>query len=144
MKIKVKKLSDNCILPKKATLGAAGHDVYIPKHIENSWIYPGETAKIELDFAMAIPEGHYMQLVPRSSLHKMGFLIPNSPGIIDSDYRGPAAVLLYNHTDEVKTINSGQRVAQMILCPFKDFEWEEVEELSKTERGEGGFGSTGG
>ena len=95
--------------------------------------------------ALAIPEGYEIQVRPRSGLAlKHGITVPNTPGTIDSDYRGELKVILINHGTEPFAIARGDRVAQLVLAPVVQAAWDEVEELDATERGEGGFGSTGG
>ena len=94
---------------------------------------------------MAIPQGFEIQVRPRSGLaFKHGITVPNTPGTIDSDYRGELKVLLINHGSEAFAISRGDRVAQLVLAPVTQAAWDEVEELDATARGAGGFGSTGG
>ncbi|MEL6487707.1 MAG: dUTP diphosphatase, partial [Pseudomonadota bacterium] len=93
----------------------------------------------------AIPPGFEIQVLPRSGLaFKHGITVPNTPGTIDSDYRGELKVLLINHGPQTFSISRGDRVAQLVLAPVVQAAWDEVEELDATARGEGGFGSTGG
>jgi dUTP pyrophosphatase len=96
-------------------------------------------------FSVAIPPGYEIQVRPRSGLAlKYGITVPNTPGTIDSDYRGEVKVILINHSDDNFPIQRGDRIAQLVLAPVTLARWDEVDELDATMRGEGGFGSTGG
>ncbi|QKG70578.1 dUTP diphosphatase [Erythrobacter mangrovi] len=129
-------------LPAYATPGAAGMDVVAAEAIT---IAPGERHAVATGFAVAIPEGYEIQVRPRSGLAlKHGITVPNTPGTIDSDYRGELKVIMINHSTEDFTIARGDRIAQLVLAPVTQAVWNEVEELDATERGDGGFGSTGG
>lgn len=129
-------------LPAYATPGAAGMDVV---SAEDVTIAPGARHPVATGFALAIPPGYEIQVRPRSGLAlKHGITVPNTPGTIDSDYRGELKVLLINHGTEPFAIARGDRVAQLVLAPVVRAAWREVEQLDATERGEGGFGSTGG
>lgn len=129
-------------LPAYATPGAAGMDIVAA---ENVILRPGMRHAVATGFAVAIPPGYEIQVRPRSGLAlKHGITVPNTPGTIDSDYRGELKVILINHSDDNFPIQRGDRVAQLVLAPVTQAEWEEVEELGATARGEGGFGSTGG
>ncbi|MEO1648107.1 MAG: dUTP diphosphatase [Pseudomonadota bacterium] len=129
-------------LPVYATEGAAGMDVV---SAEDVTIAPGERHPVATGLSMAIPQGYEIQVRPRSGLaFKHGVTVPNTPGTIDSDYRGELKVLLINHGSEAFSIQRGDRVAQLILAPVVQAAWDEVDELDSTERGAGGFGSTGG
>ena len=129
-------------LPAYATTGAAGMDVV---SAEDVVIAPGARHAVATGLAMAIPEGYEIQVRPRSGLAlKHGITVPNTPGTIDSDYRGELKVILINLGDEPFTIARGDRVAQLVLAPVVQAAWDEVAELDTTERGTGGFGSTGG
>ncbi len=133
---------DGLPLPAYATSGAAGMDVV---SAEDVTIAPGARHPVATGFAMAIPRGYEIQVRPRSGLaFKHGITVPNTPGTIDSDYRGELKVLLINHGTEEFTIARGDRVAQLVLAPVTQASWKVVDELDATERGEGGFGSTGG
>lgn len=143
MKVKIKKLSKNAILPTKGTEYSAGYDLY---SAECMVIYPQDNRKIHTGIAMEIPEGYFGAIFPRSGLAtKNGLRLANCVGVIDSDYRGELIVALHNdkNGDEVQIINTGDRIAQLVLIPYLSFDWEEVEELNDTDRGDGGFGSTG-
>ena len=129
-------------LPAYATEGAAGMDVV---SAEDVTIAPGERHPVATGLSLAIPPGYEIQVRPRSGLaFRHGITIPNTPGTIDSDYRGELKVLLINHGTLPFAIARGDRVAQLVLAPVVQAGWVEVEELDATERGDGGFGSTGG
>ena len=129
-------------LPAYATTGAAGMDVVSAEAVT---IAPGGRHAVATGLAMAIPQGYEIQVRPRSGLAlKHGITVPNTPGTIDSDYRGELKVILINLGDEPFAIQRGDRVAQLVLAPVVQAVWDEVAELDATERGEGGFGSTGG
>lgn len=144
VKVEVKRLShgQGLPLPAYATDGAAGMDVV---SAEDVTIAPGARHPVATGLSMAIPQGYEIQVRPRSGLaFKHGITVPNTPGTIDSDYRGELKVLLINHGTEDFDIARGDRVAQLVLAPVVQAAWEEVAELDATERGSGGFGSTGG
>ena len=129
-------------LPAYATSGAAGMDVVSAEEVT---IAPGARHAVATGLALAIPQGYEIQVRPRSGLAlKHGITVPNTPGTIDSDYRGELKVILINHGAEPFAIARGDRVAQLVLAPVVQAAWDEVAELDATERGEGGFGSTGG
>ncbi|BDI62025.1 dUTP diphosphatase [Qipengyuania nanhaisediminis] len=129
-------------LPSYATDGAAGMDVV---SAENVTIEAGARHAVATGLSVAIPAGYEIQVRPRSGLaFKHGITVPNTPGTIDSDYRGELKVLLINHGNESFAIARGDRVAQLVLAPVTRASWDEVEELDATGRGSGGFGSTGG
>lgn len=129
-------------LPAYATTGAAGMDVV---SAEDVVIAPGARHAVATGLAVAIPAGYEIQVRPRSGLAlKHGITVPNTPGTIDSDYRGELKVILINLGTEPFTIQRGDRVAQLVLAPVVQAAWDEVAELDATERGAGGFGSTGG
>lgn len=128
-------------IPRYATSGAAGMDVV---SAEDVTIPPGARHPVATGLAMAIPHGFEIQVRPRSGLAlKHGITVPNTPGTIDSDYRGELKILLINHGTEPFPIARGDRVAQLVLAPVVQAQWDEVEELDDTARGTGGFGSTG-
>ncbi len=129
-------------LPGYATPGAAGMDVL---SAENVTVAPGARHAVASGFAVAIPPGFEIQVRPRSGLAlKHGVTVPNTPGTIDSDYRGELKVIVINHGAEAFAIQRGDRIAQLVLAPVTQGVWAEVAELDATERGAGGFGSTGG
>jgi len=129
-------------LPAYATDGAAGMDVV---SAEDVTIAPGARHAVATGLAMAIPAGFEVQVRPRSGLAlKHGITVPNTPGTIDSDYRGELKILLINHSAEDFAIRRGDRVAQLVLAPVTRAAWVAVDSLDETARGAGGFGSTGG
>lgn len=129
-------------LPAYATDGAAGMDVV---GAEDVTLAPGARHAVATGLSMAIPPGYEIQVRPRSGLAlKHGISVPNTPGTIDSDYRGELKVILINLGPEPFAIARGDRVAQLVLAPVVQATWHEVAELDATARGEGGFGSTGG
>ena len=143
IKVLVKKLNPKAELPKYKTEGASGMDLMAL--IENPiTIKPQNSALIPTGLSIAIPEDTEVQIRPRSGLAaKSSISVLNTPGTIDSDYRGEIKIILFNHGKEEFTVNNDDRIAQMILMPVLKAEFEEVEELPKTIRGSGGFGSTG-
>ena len=140
--IKVKKLTETAKLPTQGSEYAAGWDLYSDGEYE---IAPGETVKIKIGLAFELPEGSFAGIFARSGLATKNGLRPaNCVGVIDSDYRGPVIVALHNDSNELQVIPHGIRVAQLILLPYLPIKgFEIVEELNDTERGVGGFGSTG-
>jgi dUTP pyrophosphatase len=140
MKVKVKQLHVNGQLPLTMTAGAAGSDVYASESIT---IPPHTTVLVPLGIAVEVPEGFEIQCRPRSGFGAKGIIVTNSPGTIDSDYRGECKVILHNLNNTDFQINAGDRVAQFVLAPVVKAEYELADELSSTERGAGGFGSTG-
>ena len=129
-------------LPAYATDGAAGMDVL---SAEDVVLQPGERWPVATGLAVAIPQGYEIQVRPRSGLAlKHGISVPNSPGTIDSDYRGELKVILINHGQTPFEVRRGDRIAQLVLAPVVRASWLKVDELDETARGEGGFGSTGG
>jgi len=127
-------------LPAYATAGAAGMDVV---SAEDVTIAPGARHAVATGLAMAIPDGFEIQVRPRSGLAlKHGITVPNTPGTIDSDYRGELKVILINHGADEFAIRRGDRVAQLVLAPVTRASWVEVHALDETTRGTGGFGST--
>ena len=128
-------------LPAYATAGAAGMDVVAA---ETLTMAPGDRHAVATGFAIAIPEGYEVQVRPRSGLAlKHGITCPNTPGTIDSDYRGELKIILANWGDAPFDIVRGERIAQLVPAPVLKARWAEVETLDETARGHGGFGSTG-
>ncbi|WP_395001231.1 dUTP diphosphatase [Sphingomonas sp.] len=128
-------------LPAYATPGAAGMDVVAAEDID---LAPGERHAVATGFKVAIPDGYEIQVRPRSGLaFKHGVTVPNTPGTIDSDYRGELKVLMINHGPEVFAVRRGERIAQLVPAAVTRAGFDEVEELDATDRGHGGFGSTG-
>lgn len=138
--IKIKKLSKNVQLPKQGTQGAAGIDFFLPQPVR---FEPCRSKKVPLGVAVEIPEGYVMLLIPRSSTWKTPLRMPNSIGVIDSDYRGEVCALLRNTSDFTFTTDIGERLVQGVIVPVPSVQITEVSELSETSRGVGGFGSTG-
>ncbi len=148
IEVKLKKLSHfdaDLALPSYETLWAAGADIRAclgPG--EKMVIKPGERVLIPTGLSMEIPQGYEIQVRPRSGLSlKTGLMVVNSPGTIDSDYRGELKVIMGNLGKEDEVINHGDRVAQLLLAPVIQAKFEVVDELTETKRGSGGFGSTG-
>ena len=142
--VQVKRLphGEGLALPAYATSGAAGMDVLAAEDVT---LPPGVRHAVATGLALAIPPGFEIQVRPRSGLAlKHGITVPNTPGTIDSDYRGELKVILINHGSEDFPISRGDRVAQLVLAPVVQAAWAEVDELDETQRGAGGFGSTGG
>lgn len=145
MQIKVQKLFSDVQLPEKKSSGAAAMDIsaYCPE--ANVILEVGQTVLIPTGFCLEIPEGYFVEIRQRSGLSsKETILIPNSPGTIDSDYRGQVFVPLLNLSKAPFTITNGLRIAQMLICRSIELNWSVVDEISmNTDRGAGGFGSTG-
>ena len=143
VKVLIKKLNSKVQLPKYKTDGSSGMDLMA--FIESSInIKPQESALIPTGISIAIPEDTEVQIRPRSGLAvNSSVSVLNTPGTIDSDYRGEIKIILFNHGKEEFVVNNNDRIAQMILMPVIKVEFEEVENLPKTLRGSGGFGSTG-
>lgn len=142
--VRIKRLphGEGLALPTYATPGAAGMDILAAEAVT---LEPGARHAVASGFAVAIPDGYEIQVRPRSGLAlKHGIAVPNTPGTIDSDYRGELKIILINHGDEAFAIARGDRVAQLVLAPVTRAAWQEVDELDDTARGTGGFGSTGG
>ena len=130
-------------LPKYETSGSAGMDLHanIPEQIV---LKPMERSLVKTGLHIALPEGYEAQIRPRSGLaYKKGITVLNSPGTIDADYRGEIGVILVNISEKNFIIEDGERIAQMVIATYEKAAWKEVEVLSETKRGEGGFGSTG-
>jgi dUTP pyrophosphatase len=161
MKVQVINKSNNK-LPEYSTIGSAGLDLHA--NLENTrnlkgtyytinpggtvldtiTIYPGGRVLIPTGLYVALPEGTHLDIRPRSGLAlKQGLTVINSPGLVDSDYRNEIGVVLINHGKENQTISHGDRIAQAVLMKYEKIEWEQVENLDDTNRGLGGFGSTG-
>ena len=143
LEILVKKFDKNIKLPDYKTSGSSGMDLvaYIKNKIT---INPGKTVMVQTGIAVAIPKNYEIQIRPRSGLAaKKGISVLNTPGTVDSDYRGEIKIILINLSKKSFVVKSGDRIAQMILCPVAKGRLEEVKNLPKTIRGKGGFGSTG-
>ncbi len=141
MKLKIKKLTPDAIIPAYQTELAAGFDLH---SIEDYVLKKGERKLIKTGLAFEIEPGFEVQIRPRSGLaFKHGITVLNTPGTIDADYRGEIMVLLINLGEEDFEIKKGERIAQAVIAPVIQAKFEEVDELSVTKRGKGGFGSTG-
>ena len=128
-------------LPAYASPGAAGMDVVAAEDFD---LAPGERHAVATGFRVAIPDGYEIQVRPRSGLaFKHGVTVPNTPGTIDSDYRGELKVLMINHGSEIFPVRRGERIAQLVPAAVTQAGFDEVDELDATDRGHGGFGSTG-
>lgn len=143
MKINIKRLTETAILPERGSAYAAGYDLFADLQ-ESVLIQPHETKMIGTGLAMEIPEGYFGGIFARSGLSsKEGLRPANCVGVVDADYRGEVKVALHNDGEVVREIKAGQKIAQLVVVPFLGVEFDEVEELSETVRGVGGFGSTG-
>ena len=143
MVVNFKKLNENAKMPTYGSQYAAGADLYAANEADVT-IEPGQTKLIGTGIAMEIPVGTVGLIYARSGLAcKKGLAPANKVGVIDSDYRGEIMVALHNHGTQAQVISAGERIAQMVIAPYYTVEYTQVEELSDTVRGEGGFGSTG-
>jgi len=144
--LRVYKMRADAVVPRYKTAGAAGMDLVACLGAALS-IEPGQTARVPTGLRIALPPGHEGQVRPRSGLAaRHGITVLNAPGTIDEDYRGEIQVLLVNHGTEAFTIEPGDRIAQLIVAPVTQVEIEAIDDedaLGGTERGQGGFGSTG-
>ena len=143
VKIFIKKLKPSVQMPSYKTNGASGMDLmaFIDEPIE---LKPGKSCLVPTGLSVAFSKEYEIQIRPRSGLAaKNNITVLNTPGTIDSDYRGEIKIIMYNHGNKKFCVNNGDRIAQMILMPVFKFKFEEVDILSKTIRGSGGFGSTG-
>ena len=144
MQIQVKKLRDNATIPTCGSRYSAGYDLYAALETDSVVIPPHDTVKIGTGLAIALPEGYFGAIFARSGLAtKQGLRPANCVGVADCDYRGKYIVALHNDTDKPKAVQNGDRIAQLVVLPCLALDFEEVDELSDTERGAGGFGSTG-
>ncbi len=139
--MKIKRLDEKAVIPKRGSASAAGYDIY---SIEDVSLPSGETKLIRTGLSMEIPENYFGGVFARSGLAvKEGIRPANCVAVIDADYRGELMVPLHNDSKEERRITVGERIAQLVILPFLPVEFEETDELSETVRGEGGFGSTG-
>ena len=137
----IKKLNENATVPTYGSVSAAGADLY---SCETVTVAPGETVLVHTGIAMAIPDGYVGLIYARSGLAtKRGLAPANKVGVIDSDYRGEVMVALHNHGKVEQTVDAGERIAQIVFTPYVAADFSVVEELDSTDRGAGGFGSTG-
>ena len=143
VRVLIKKLSSSVKLPSYKTKGASGMDLmaFIKEPIE---LKPGKSCLVPTGLSIAFPKQYEIQIRPRSGLAaKNNIGVLNSPGTIDSDYRGEIKVIIFNHGNKDFIVNNGDRIAQMVIAPIEKMELEETKSLPETIRGEGGFGSTG-
>jgi dUTP pyrophosphatase len=142
VKVKIINQSSNP-LPEYATDGSAGMDLRA-NLTEDQHIQPGERVMVSTGIFIELPDGYEAQIRPRSGLAiRQGITCLNSPGTIDSDYRGEIKVILINHSKEEQVIHHGDRIAQMVVQQFERVKWKEVKKVNETKRNEGGFGHTG-
>ena len=139
MQIEIVNNSDNP-LPKYATIGSAGMDLYANESVT---LQPFKPTIVKTGISIAVPQGYEAQVRCRSSVARLGLIVANGIGTIDSDYRGEIGVILTNINETPFPIAKGDRIAQLVIAKYERAEWQEVETLSETERGDGGFGSTG-
>lgn len=143
MEINIKLLNENAKVPTRGSEYAAGYDLYAAT-AESIDIAPHSTVKVGTGISVELPNGTFGAIFARSGLAtKKGLRPANCVGVCDSDYRGEYIVAIHNDTDEMMTIAAGERIAQLIVMPFVAVEFNTVEELTETQRGDGGFGSTG-
>ena len=143
MNIKYKVLNELAKEPTRGSEYAAGYDLYAATDREIS-LFPHTTQLIGTGLAFELPDGYFGAVYARSGLaSKKGLRPANCVGVVDSDYRGEVIVALHNDSDHIMTIDAGERIAQLVLMPYVNMTFEQVEELNTTNRGEGGFGSTG-
>jgi dUTP pyrophosphatase len=141
MQIAIKKLHNDAVIPAYQSHEAAGFDLHA---VEDHEISPGQRALIKTGLSMALEPGYELQIRPRSGLaFKHGITVLNTPGTVDSDYRGEVMVLLINHGEEGFMIKKGERIAQGVVQAVIQASFREVDDLNETARGAGGFGSTG-
>lgn len=145
MQIRLKKLRESAVIPHRGSSFAAGYDLYAaPDSGAAVTIAPHATALIGTGLAAAIPAGYFGGIFARSGLaSKQGLRPANCVGVVDADYRGEICVALHNDTDAARTVQPGDRIAQLVLLPFLAAEFLETDTLPETDRGAGGFGSTG-
>lgn len=142
--LKYKKLDSRAKEPTRGSAAAAGYDLYSLDSDNTIEIAPHTTVKVGTGIAIALPSNTFGAIFARSGLAtKQGLRPANCVGVVDSDYRGEVIVALHNDTDQIQTIASGDRIAQLVVIPYLGVQFKEVEELDDTARGDGGFGSTG-
>lgn len=141
MKIKIKKLDPKAVIPTMGSDAAAGVDLHAPKALV---IHPNSNGVVSTGLAVEIPDGYFGAIFARSGMATRKGLRPaNCVGVIDSDYRGEIKVVLHNDSDIIRPVQEGDRIAQLVILPYEPIEFDEVDELNDTDRGIGGFGSTG-
>ena len=143
MTLNIKRLTETAKIPTRGSDIAAGYDLYADT-AETIEILPHQTVMVSTGITIEIPEGYFGAIFARSGLaSKRGLRPANCVGVVDPDYRGAWMIAVHNDTDEMRTVEAGERIAQMVVMPYLSIDFQEVEELSETKRGEGGFGSTG-
>lgn len=144
LEVQIKKLDPNAKIPTNGSAKAAGYDLYACLDGDSVTVAPHATVKIGTGLAIAVPDGYFGAIFARSGLAaKEGLRPANCVGVADSDYRGEYIVALHNDTDFEKTVKNGERIAQLVIMPYLSVNFSEVDKLDETERGDGGFGSTG-
>lgn len=144
MKVKVKKLNPDAVMPTRGSFYSGGYDLYALLPKKSIILYPHETVKVGTGIALEIPFGYTGDIYARSGVAtKKGLRPANCVGIIDSDYRGEIIVALHNDSEKTQEVKNGERIAQIIFHSYAFTDLEETDELSETARGNGGFGSTG-
>lgn len=145
MRVRIKKLRENAIIPARGSASAAGCDLYAClNHRGGCTIQPNQTVKVNTGVAVEIPDGYFGAIFARSGLATNKGLRPaNCVGVVDSDYRGEIIVALHNDTDTKQTFDDGDRIAQLVIVPYLPVEFCEADKLNETARGTEGFGSTG-
>lgn len=143
MDINIKFLNEFAKMPTRGSEQAAGYDLYAATNYDIT-IMPHQTQMVGIGISVAIPEGYFGGIYARSGLAaKQGLRPANCVGVIDSDYRGEIIVALHNDTNDIRNIKAGDRIAQLVIMPYLNVDFKEVNLLDDTNRGEGGFGSTG-
>ena len=143
MKVEIKLLSEAAQMPQKMSTSSSGYDLFAANS-EEIILKPGDIKLVSTGIAISLTSGYEAQVRPRSGLaYKHGIGILNSPGTIDADYRGEIGVILYNFGKQEFRIQSGMRIAQLVIARYENVEFSQVDELNATDRGEGGFGHTG-
>ena len=143
MKIQIKKIRDDAVIPTRGSDNAAGYDLYACVDDPVS-IPPHTTVRIGTGITAAIPEGYFGACFARSGIAvRQGLRPANCVGVVDSDYRGEYIIALFNDSDEPRVVQNGDRIAQLVIMPYLTVEFAEVDALPETDRGSGGFGSTG-
>ena len=143
MTVRFQKLDPRAVAPRYGSTAAAGADLYAVGDAPLT-VAPGETVFIHTGLAVEIPEGYVGLVFARSGLAcKRGLAPANKVGVIDADYRGEIMVVLYNHAQTAQTVEPGERIAQLAILPYLTAQFTEADSLTDTDRGEGGFGSTG-
>ena len=141
--MKIKRLTETAKLPTRGSEYAAGYDLYVDSDKIIS-VYPHKTVMLQTNIALEIPHGYFGAIHSRSGLStKKGLALVNGVAVIDEDYRGAIGIPIHNYGNLPQSIEPYERVAQLVITPYKEVDFEEVEELSDTDRGNGGFGSTG-